>query len=207
MMKLVKTLGILLGAAALLGGCGGASVEEPIGGSVIGLLPNTTLTLFDNGGDTLTVTSNGTFTFATQVEAGDTYDVTVDTMPAGQNCTVVNGIGVVEQAVGSVTSVTVECVPTASANNFVQGTIGGLADGATLTLENNGTNSLSITGNGQSSQVFSFPTPLPLGSSYSVAVSQQPTVSSQANGQTCTLSSASGTILAASVPNVSITCK
>ena len=200
-MKFVKTLGIFLGATAIVAGCGGTKVvSETIGVTVTGLLPGTTLTLLDNGTDSLKITSNGTSTFATPIQAGNSYIVTIDTAnpPVGQNCSVVNGIGLVEEALGSVTSVTVECVPS---NIIVGGTISGLNSGATVTLENNGTELLTITGNGIGSQPFAFTKPATFGGSYSVVVSQQPA------NQNCTITPASGTITANSVPNLSVTCK
>lgn len=216
-MKLVNINGILAFApcmaAVLLAGCGGgAKVVSTIGGTVYNLLPGTTVTLLENGGNSLQVTNNaataGTpvgFTFPGTLEAGNEYIVTVDTanLPLGQTCTVVNGIGVVEQATGNVNGITIQCLPTVSANNYVQGTITGLASGAQVTLENNGTDKLTVTGNGQNPQPFSFVTPIVLNGSYSVVVSQQP------SSQTCTVSSgsATGKISAGTVPNVAVSCQ
>ena len=63
--------------------------------------------LEDNGGDALTMTADGTFTFATPVTLGGPYAVTVSTQPAGQICTVVNGGGNI--ATSDITNVTVTC--------------------------------------------------------------------------------------------------
>ena len=64
--------------------------------------------LQNNGADNLSVTSNGTFHFATTITGGGTYLVTVMTQPASpaQQCTVANGNGT---ATGNVTNVNVEC--------------------------------------------------------------------------------------------------
>ena len=64
-----------------------------IGGTVSGL--SGTVVLQDNGGDNLSVSSNGTFTFPTSLLAGQAYNVTVATNPTGQQCTVANGSGTV----------------------------------------------------------------------------------------------------------------
>ena len=68
--------------------------------------------LQDNGGDNLSVTANGPFTFATPVAGGAAYSVTVKTNPSGQTCTVSGGSGTV--AAANVTNVAVSCTAAAS---------------------------------------------------------------------------------------------
>jgi hypothetical protein len=63
--------------------------------------------LKDNGGDALTRSADGSFTFATKVASGATYNVTVGTHPAGMYCSVTNGSATVGSA--PVTDVTVTC--------------------------------------------------------------------------------------------------
>ena len=63
--------------------------------------------LQDNGGDNLSVTANGSFTFATSLASGAAYSVTVKTNPSGQTCTVSNGSGTIGSA--NVTNVAVSC--------------------------------------------------------------------------------------------------
>jgi hypothetical protein len=67
------------------------------------------LVLQNNGGDSLPVDNNGTFTFATRVVPGSPYGVTVLTQPTtpAQTCTVQNGSGTVG---ADVTNVAVSCV-------------------------------------------------------------------------------------------------
>src|SRR5579863_2393647 len=48
-----------------------------IGGTVSGLTSGASVTLLDNGGDSLKVTANGKFTFATALATGAAYNVTV----------------------------------------------------------------------------------------------------------------------------------
>lgn len=201
-------VGLLSAAVLLVAGCGGGKIEATIGGTVNGLAGNTTLTLLDNGTDTLAINNNGSFTFTTQVQAGQTYGVTIGAQPvitgtqqlAGEICTVANGYGIVEQSSGNVTSVTVNCVATISANNYVSGTVSGLAAGKAVNLTNNGTDTVAVSSNGS----FAFPTALPVGTPYNVIVSAQPA------GQSCVVapSTASGTIPPANrtpVP-VTVTC-
>ncbi len=77
-----------------------------VGGTVSGL--SGTVVLQDNGGDNLTINSNGSFTFATPLAQGAAYNVTVFTQPAIQTCTVTNGSGTMGGA--NVTNVGVNCV-------------------------------------------------------------------------------------------------
>ena len=62
-----------------------------VGGTVSGL--SGTVVLQDNGGDDLSVSANGSFTFATPLASGAGYNVTVKTNPSGQSCTVVQRVG------------------------------------------------------------------------------------------------------------------
>jgi hypothetical protein len=63
--------------------------------------------LQDNGGDNLSVTANGSFTFATALPSGAAYAVTVKTNPSGQTCAVSSGSGTIGSA--NVTNVAVSC--------------------------------------------------------------------------------------------------
>src|SRR5215471_107899 len=102
---------LALASASFVAGCSGAnSVSNPgsgsgsgagagsgsssgtrftVGGTVSGL-SGTGLVLQDNGGDNLTISANGAFTFATKATA---YNVTVLTQPTNppQTCTVTGG--------------------------------------------------------------------------------------------------------------------
>ena len=158
-----------------------------VGGTVSGL--SGTVVLRNNGGDSLSVSSAGSFTFATAVADGGSYAVTVATQPTGQTCSVSSGIGTI--AAANVTDVSVNC----TTNTYtVGGTVSGLS--GTVVLKNNGSDSLSISSDG----AFVFGTPIAHGGSYAVTVTTQPA------GQTCSVTSGSGTIDAANVTNVSISC-
>jgi hypothetical protein len=65
-------------------------------------------------------------------------------------------------------------------------------------LQNNGADSLSITANGS----FTFPTPIPDGSTYNVTVLTQPS----SPNQLCTITNGSGTVAGANVTNVAVNC-
>jgi len=110
-LLLVAALALGLGggatpASAASNGCGSSTPQDyTVAGSVSGLTGSVALAL--NGGDDLTVPSNGPFTFSTPVASGATYNVTVATQPATQTCTVSNGSGTVTGA--NITNVQVVC--------------------------------------------------------------------------------------------------
>ena len=88
------SLGLCLGLAA----CGSSQNwdDDPkfvtVGVSVTGFSGGS-LALWNNGTDRLTIPSNGAFKFPLQIANGSNYAVVVATQPAGQTCTVANGIG------------------------------------------------------------------------------------------------------------------
>ncbi|GAB4435075.1 MAG: hypothetical protein OHK0011_18260 [Turneriella sp.] len=89
------------------GGAGSGTPSYTVGGSVSGL--SGTLVLQNNGGDDLTLTSNGSFTFATQLPEGSVYSVQVLTNPTGQSCHIKDNEG---ELTSNVTSVVVQCSST-----------------------------------------------------------------------------------------------
>ena len=93
--------GIVAMTLAACAGFGGATIGGTLGGLGTGL----NVVLQDNGADNLTLTANGSFTFATNIGEGKTYNVTVATQPAGQVCTVANGSGTVDKSGTDVTGV------------------------------------------------------------------------------------------------------
>ncbi len=77
----------------------------------------------------------------------------------------------------------------------IGGTVSGLT-GAGLVLQNNAADDLAVAANG----AFTFATAAADGSLYAVTVKTQP------SGQTCTVASGSGTVAAANVTNIAVTC-
>jgi len=165
----------------------GNTTAYTIGGTVSGLTGS--VVLQDNGGDNHTVTANGSFTFATPVANVGPYSVSVLTQPSGQTCSVSTGAGTVSGS--NVTNVAVAC----STNSYtVGGSVSGLSGSAVL-KDNNGDN-LTVSANGS----FTFATAVASGSPYSVSVFSHPA------SQSCSIASASGTISAANITNVFVTC-
>ncbi|HTU75242.1 MAG TPA: alpha/beta hydrolase-fold protein [Trebonia sp.] len=87
------------------GGGSGAGATYSVGGTVSGLTGP--VSLRDNGGDDVTVSADGAFTFPTSLASGTPYAVTVQAEPPGQTCAVTDGAGTVGSA--NVTSVAVTC--------------------------------------------------------------------------------------------------
>ena len=153
---------------------GGDVSTYSVGGTVSGL--SGSVVLQDNGGDNLTVSANGSFTFATNLASGAAYAVTVKTNPTGQTCTVTNGTGTIASA--NITNVTVTCTTNAPSTYSVGGTVSGLS--GSVVLQDNGGDNLTVAANGS----FSFATKLASGAAYAVTVQTQPA------GQTCTVPTA-----------------
>ena len=151
-----------------------------------------TVVLQDNGGDNLTVTANGAFTFATKLATGAGYAVTVKTNPAGQTCTVANGSGTIglgqrHQRGGR----PAPPIPTYT----VGGTVSGLS--GTVVLQDNGGDDLSVTANG----AFTFATALASGRGLQRDGEDQPGRADAARWPT-----GRGTVGSANVTNVAVTC-
>ena len=167
------------------------TVQYTIAGTVSGLA-GTGLVLQNNAGDNLSITANGSFTFATSIDDGSDYAVTILTQPGNpvQTCSVTNGSGTVSGA--NVTNVSLSC--TTNTYSF-SGTVSGLT-GTGLVLQNNGGDNLSITADGS----FSFATALADTSTYAV------TVNTQSSGQICSVSNGSGTLAGSNITNVLVSC-
>ena len=113
-----------------LAGCGGGSSDTPVtrytvGGTVTGL--SGAVLLQNSGGDDLSVSSDGSFTFATPVNAGAAYAISILIQPEGQTCFISDSAGVV--AAGNVSNVVVACSATA-----IGAQMGGARQGVPLNL-------------------------------------------------------------------------
>jgi hypothetical protein len=121
-----------------------------VGGTVSGL--SGTLVLQNNGGNDLSLSTDGTFSFSKALSSGAAYAVTVLTQPSGQLCTVSSDSGT---STSNVTTVSVQCIvqwkgtkqlgvagagswgqavaTDASGNVYVAGTTSGGLDGSSPT--------------------------------------------------------------------------
>ena len=165
--------------------------QYTVGGNLTGLANGRGVALQVNGTNTLSLTSSGTFVFATNLGTGAAYNVSVLTQPDQQSCIVTNGSGLL--AASNITDIAVSC----TTNTYtVNGVLNGLGAGKTVTLQNNGTDNVTFTGDGS----LTFRTPLPALSAYNVTVSAQPV------GQTCTVSNGNGILGTVNVVNIAIQC-
>ena len=76
-----------------------------VGGTIASLTG--TITMQNNGADSIQLNSNGNFTFPTPLNTGSAYAVTITSQPTGQTCTLTNASGVIQNA--DVSNVTVTC--------------------------------------------------------------------------------------------------
>jgi len=164
-----------------------------VGGSVAGLQGTGGLVLQNNSGDDITLNASGRFVFSMPVASSAGYAVTVKTQPTSpaQTCSVSQGTGTVTTA--AIDNVAITCAPVAYP---VSGTVSGLASGASLSLQNNGADNLTVSGNG----FFQFATRVASAGTYAVTVLAQPAT------QTCTVSNGSGTVGSAAITNVAVYC-
>ena len=161
-----------------------------VGGTVTGLASGQTVTLLNNGGNALIVSGNGTFNFTNTLASGTAYVVTVGTQPSGQKCTVENGSGTV---LNNVQNISVTCT---TATFKISGTVSGLSNGKKVILLKNGSDALTVSGNGN----FSFADSLMGGANYMVTV-----FSGAPDDTTCIVSNGTG-IGTSDVSNVRVAC-
>lgn len=98
------------------------AITHTIGGTVSGLADGVAIVLLNNGGDSLNVSSNAPFTFATAIAVGSVYSVSIGTQPPYQGCAVSAGAGTV--ASSNVSDIAVHCPLVQVIWNFGYGTDG-----------------------------------------------------------------------------------
>jgi hypothetical protein len=178
-----------------------AAPTYTISGTLTGLTSGS-IVVKNNGGDALTLTADGGFTFSTRMTSGSNYYVTVDAVPADVQCDVTNPTAFVT---GPVTNVMVVCKPSSDASSpiptfFVGGTVSGVPGGTLATLQlgdgiaADGFQTLQVT-NG----AFAFPGTYYDHYDYHVSVLQSPSI-------TCTVTHGDGKIQSQNVIDVQVTC-
>jgi hypothetical protein len=152
-------------------GGGGGGNETPnqsgiysIGGTVSGL--RGTLVLQNNSTDSLTITDNGVFSFASLLNDGDRYDVDVSSQPTGQSCTSSkNASGFAND---TVSDISITCVDRPIVTYTIDGVVSGL--NGTLVLQNSGGADMTLTTNDN----FQLETQAFEGDSYHISIGSQP---------------------------------
>lgn len=166
------------------------NVAYPIGVNVSGLPAGQQFAVSNNGIDLAEVTGNGMFYFPIMVAVGGSYDVKILLLEGQYGCSVLNGVGIMGLA--SATNINIVC----SSNELsVGGNLYGLTS-APLVLLNNNLDPITLEYDG----AFFFQTSLPIASTYSVTVGQQPF------GQNCVVGNGAGTIGESTVVDISVTC-
>jgi hypothetical protein len=166
-----------------------------IGGSATGITSG--VMLQNSGGEVITVSSNGLFSFQTPVRSGLNYSVqTTGNVPAG--CRLSGNTGVV--GVGVVSSIVLNCDAT---RVTVGGSVTGL-DG-TLVLKNSA-NGDTVTLNQTGTSTYAFPMTMDKSTgSYNAVVMRQPSYPPES--QTCTVANgAGGPGVPGPIENVDVTC-
>lgn len=174
-----------LDADCLSGACrmGSCVATWAIGFSVSGLPAGNSLELL-NAGEAMTVSADASYVFPTR--STGPYAVTVATQPLQAVCTVANGTGTATAEVGDITV-------TCSRRFSIGGSLTGLANSASVVLQNNGQDDLTLTVD----TPFTFPALV--GGAYAVTVLSQPM------SQICTVTGGTGTATA-DVTTVQVSC-
>ena len=147
---------LFVALALALISCGGVAPTPPlnysVGGVVLGLNVGQSIDITNNGGDRITVSANGSYTFGVKVDSGSTYTVVLSTQPRGQTCTIYNPTGPVTS---DVIFVNVECTTQGLfvyATNELAGTV------ATYAIDSS-TGALSVVGSPAITGTGGFPAP------------------------------------------------
>lgn len=181
--------GAVLACALTLASCGGGSGNLLLGGAIVGLTREG-LVLQNNGANDLTVPAGASsFAFPTLIGTDSEYNVTVKSSPASAVCTASNNKG--KAANFDVNTVVITCVT----NTYnLGGSVTGLrSDGLVLV---NGPDRVAVPAGATSFKL----SKVGDGSPYGVTVLVQPAP------QNCTVSNGTGTMGAADVNNIQVSC-
>ncbi|MDH4275114.1 MAG: hypothetical protein OEW08_08750, partial [Gammaproteobacteria bacterium] len=163
-----------------------------VGGSVKGLMLGAHITLLNkSNGEVLPIDMDGKFTLLQPVLAGLDYEVQVEQQPTnGQRCHVTNGGGTHTMGSANVRDVTIVCGQT------IGGSILGLAAGASMVLQNNSADDLTVNANG----TFEFFTALPKGSGFRVSILTPP------GNQPCVITYGNGIVKTYNIRSINVLC-
>jgi hypothetical protein len=189
MKSLFLRSGAVLACALTLASCGGKGGNLLLSGAVLGLTRDG-LVLQNNGANDLTVAANSSsFAFPTLIANDTDYNVTVKSSPPSAVCTATNNKG--RSSNFDVTSVVITCIT----NTYdLGGSVSGLS-GTGLVLVN-GPDRVSVAPGATSFTM----SKVGDGSPYGVTVLTQPA------NQTCTVTNGVGTMGAAAVNNIQVSC-
>ena len=141
-----------------------SSESFTVGGSISGL--SGTVILQNNGGDNLTLSTNGEFSFQSKVAKGSEYFVSVKTNPSPLTCSASSNRGIIDS---DIDTVSVTC---SIETYLLSGTASGIGS-STLGLVHGG-ESINITDNGSDNVSFQFTTPVTNQGGYAITIPTQP---------------------------------
>ena len=178
------------------------TTDDTIGGTITGV-QGSGMVLQLSDGSTVTIASDGTFTFPDSLPLGTAFTISVLTVPTQpyQDCTVLNGSGTTGDV--NIGNIAISCKTNTNTPYTIGGTVTWQTGGGSLTLQINGLDSTTVTSNGTAAVPFTFSTPIPSGSAY-VVTAQEPGAS--ALSHTCVLSNAGGVVDDANITNVTVVC-
>ncbi|MEJ7806887.1 MAG: hypothetical protein WKG03_13325 [Telluria sp.] len=196
----ILTSGLALACALGLSACGGSDEGELQLGMKLFGVTKTGLQISNKGGAPIAVPPGLDYVFPELVPVDSDYDITIVARPANtDSCVVVGGKG--NTGAVSPRTIAISCVVTTYA---LGGTVSGLTGGDLIV--NNGSHSVKIA---QGATTFSMTAPtadspkfgqVAEGTPYGLTILQQP-----ARG-TCTIANPAGTMPAAAVNNIVISC-
>lgn len=167
-----------------------------IGGGLTGLTASGLVLRLNGTSDVIVPVGSSSYTFADSVATGGAYFVAIASQPTGLKCTVTPATASGTVATANVTNAAVTC----QTGYTVGGTVTGL-NGNNFVLRNTingGTSSDFVI----STSSFTFPELMVAGDTYSVQILNHP----ESPYQTCGASNSGGTIAAANITNISVSC-
>ena len=172
-----------------------------IGGAASGIMA-TGLSLTLNNNETINVNADGNFNFSTLLSDAMNYSVVITSQPPEQICSINDFSGYNLSA--SVSNIFVDCV---AADYAIKTNVKGYSSTTPLLLQLNGDEIFEVTSNTVSGYYpypfnpLEFLTRLNTGESYLVTIAGQP------EGQLCSITSASGTVVSADVSDIGAVCE
>jgi len=173
-----------------------------VGGTVTGLANGNSFTVQNNGGDDLTISTNGSYSFAALLSDGSDYLVTTGatTGPVNQFC-----IAIFSTQSGTIAGADVTDANILCRNLYtVGGNLTGLQNGAEVVIQNNGA-TLTLNSNGS----FVFTSNWTDGTAFSTTVVTQPTAPNQncrVTGGNSANNDGTGVINGTDISNIAVAC-
>ncbi|WCL50527.1 LamG-like jellyroll fold domain-containing protein [Leptospira sp. GIMC2001] len=140
------------------------SANYSIGGAVSGLISEASVTLTNNN-ESVTIESDGNFTFPTRLNTGEAYNISLSTNSVSISCSLSNEQGIVQNR--DIDNISVTC---GFGADYYEVAVNVSGISGSLTVLNNSTDSLNISSTG----LAKFSTRILTGSNYAVSISSQP---------------------------------